>query len=491
MSKLINRISELSDQQPNKISLRSEHLTLSYSELYRNILEVETWFSQLRLKRIAIWMDNSIEWVVMQLAAFKTGITVVPVPTFFSQEQVLHLLSETQPELIISNLPLSGLFCDSAPVDFPGLYSVIAYNCEWDTALQVDRIEDVALITYTSGSTGNPKGVLIGHSLLDSVCQGLAESLETMELTRHACVLPLAVMLENIAGVFLPLYLGAEIHIQSCESWGVKGSSQVDASSFLVNLMRIQPETLILTPELLKLLLGIAVKGTDLSFLKFIAVGGGKVPLAELQLSKKLELPVYEGYGLTECGSVVALNTPALHKRGSVGIPLPHLHLSFNPAGEILVSGACMSGYLGDAENSIEQINTGDLGYLDEEGFLYVTGRSKNLQINSYGRNFSPEWIEAKLNGIPGVIRSVVYGESLPSIRAFIQLVEGTDEKQIEHGLREVNLQLPDYARVWQWKHVRSEDIRSGALLTANGRPRRDQFLRYFDINFEFKEVAQ
>ena len=157
-------------------------------------------------------------------------------------------------------------------------------------------------------------------------------------------------------------------------------------------LRETSPHSLIVTPQLLKLLCYlIENKLLDPADLKFIAVGGGHVGAQLINLARSNRLPVFEGYGLTEFSSVATLNTPTANRAHSVGKPLPHVQLCIAPDGEILLSRL-------NAENT--KVGTGDLGSIDSDGFVYISGRKKNTLVLSTGRNVSPEWIEAELQSV-------------------------------------------------------------------------------------------
>ena len=221
--------------------------------------------------------------------------------------------------------------------------------------------------------------------------------------------------------------------------------------------------------------------------LRFVAVGGGKVAPDLIGHARALGLPVYEGYGLSECGSVVALNGPDTDLLGSVGLPLPHCRVTIAADGEVMVSGSAMLGYLGEegaAANPLAtgkpadpQIATGDLGHLDEEGYLHITGRKKNVQITAFGRNFSPEWVEAQAQLCPAIARIVIFGDGQPANVALIQPLPGS-QSQLAEQIARLNRQLPDYARIHHWLPV-ALDQHPG-LLTANGRPRRNEIYQHF-----------
>ena len=149
--------------------------------------------------------------------------------------------------------------------------------------------------------------------------------------------------------------------------------------------------------------------------LRFIAVGGAPVAPDLLARATALGLPVYEGYGLSECASVVCLNTPEARRAGTVGRPLPHVQIRVDERGELHVRGATMLGYLGEAPAIADaEVATGDLGTLDADGHVRIHGRLRNVYITSFGRNVSPEWVEREIAAEPGIGQVLVHGEARP-----------------------------------------------------------------------------
>jgi long-subunit acyl-CoA synthetase (AMP-forming) len=193
-------------------------------------------------------------------------------------------------------------------------------------------------------------------------------------------------------------------------------------------------------------------------------------------------LPIFEGYGLSECASVVCLNTPDAAHRGSVGKPLPHSVVSVDENGEIHVAGAVMSGYVGGQPHAPDAaIATGDLGEIDPDGFVYVRGRRKNLIINSYGRNLSPEWIESELAQESAIGQAVVFGEARERLVALIApLHPGVSETVIAECVARANARLPAYARVARFLMLDERPSVANGLATGNGRPRRRQIQERF-----------
>jgi long-subunit acyl-CoA synthetase (AMP-forming) len=257
----------------------------------------------------------------------------------------------------------------------------------------------------------------------------------------------------------------------------------LDPQKLLRTLATVQPESIVLVPELLRLLVRAAQGGYKLpSTLKFIAVGGAAVSRSLLDEAAEIGLPVYEGYGLSECASVVCLNTPDATRRGSVGRPLPHVRVRLDEGGQIRVSGAVMSGYLGDEEQRTPlEIATGDLGEIDNEGYIYVRGRLRNIFITSLGRNVSPEWVERELSHEPAIRHAFAYGEAQPSVTALLSPARpGLEAAAIEQAVSRANARLPDYAQVRRWACMPETPTFANGLLTANGRLRREQVLARF-----------
>ncbi|MDO6593531.1 AMP-binding protein [Neptuniibacter sp. 1_MG-2023] len=488
MSQLLKKIQAYSISQPDKTAFKSHLGQISYAELYKQVESLATHLKQTHCAILGIWADNSPQWVITQLAAMSAGINVIPMPIFFSPSQVQHLINSANIELIVLDERLKLAY---PQVDFesytnaqlPLPSGLSAYQKSTHTGSTTNL--STALVTFTSGSTGTPKGVCIDFDLIDQMCSSLHSLTHNLGVQKHLCLLPLAVMLENIAGAFLPLYAGETIVIDSSEITGLRGSSQSDIQQLGLYLSAEQPHSLIVTPELLKLLLLLKQQGQALDYLKLVAVGGGKVPKRLLQQANALNIPVYEGYGLSECGSVVALNTPNATKLGSAGKPLLHCNVKISDSGEILVYGPHMSGYLDEPVSVSDHISTGDLGYIDEDGFLFITGRIKNIQINSFGRNFSPEWIEAEINGLSGVIRSAIFGDGKPYITALIQTIPGVSESQIQQQIQQLNQSLPDYAQIKATLPMSAEVLTNHGLLTANGRIKRETIKHYYAQQIE------
>jgi len=287
--------------------------------------------------------------------------------------------------------------------------------------------------------------------------------------------MPLSTLLENIAGVYTPILLGAQCITPSLRTLGI-GYGFLDPTAFVTAITRTAPHSLILPPELLRVLVVTAQRGwTPPADLRFIAVGGASVSQSLLDEAASRGLPAYQGYGLSECASVVCLNTPAASRAGSVGRVLPHARVRIDAQGQILVRGATMRGYLGHDSVEGAEIATGDLGSIDADGYVYVHGRLKNMFITSMGRNVSPEWVEGELLSDPCIGQAVVCGEARPWPIALVHPASAAvTDRQIDRTIANANQRLPAYAQVRHWSLLPEPLSFANGLLTANGRPRRD-----------------
>jgi long-chain acyl-CoA synthetase len=457
-----------------RIALTDEWQSFAYADLRAAVDAESRWLARSGVRGCALLADNGASWVIADLSLMQSQALHVPLPSWFTQEQIDHVLDDAGMEFVLTDQPRrfverSAAFqmCGTAP------RSQLTLLRREGPALSLVPA-GVAKVTYTSGSTGAPKGVCLTLQALESVARSVA-SATALTIERHLCAMPLATLLENVAGVYGSILLEATCAVPSSRACGI-GYGSVDATAFVRTISRTLPHSLIVPPELLRLLIAAARKGWRAPVeLRFIAVGGATVSQALLDEAITLGLPAYQGYGLSECGSVVSLNTPAEMRAGSVGKPLPHARVRIDQRGQIVIGGAVMSGYVRQDAGASREIETGDLGEIDTDGYLFVRGRIKNMFITSMGRNLSPEWIEAELTREPGIAQAVVSGEGKPWPCALICPSSRTVTAQdVERAVSRANERLPNYAQVRKWVILPQPLSFAGGTLTANGRPRRD-----------------
>lgn len=476
-------IKKFASTTPSKIALKGSQSSFSYADLNLELIRLMNKLQSVNPAVLGIVMDNSPAWAIVDLAAMALGITTVPLPLFFSPEQMAHAIHDAGIDVIVSDKPIhletllvSQKIKICSEVNYLVGDKVLTQFALDTTEHQLRTIpEHTAKITYTSGTTGKPKGVCLSLSTMQAVAHSLQVATHAEARDQHLSILPLSTLLENIAGLYVPLLSGATTVILPLEEVGLTGSSGFNVQKFMHAIISQNATSLILTPELLLALVSAVEAGLPKpEQLRFVAVGGASVSPRLLARAQALSLPVFEGYGLSECASVVALNSAQARKTGSVGKPLAHVGLSFSHEGEVLVSGACMLGYLGQAHEAASVLATGDIGYLDEDGYLHITGRKKNIFITSFGRNVAPEWVERELTLSPIIKQAALFGEAMPCNTAVIVAAPQASEEAIQNAIDQVNQGLPDYARVTYWLTADAPFSPQNGQLTANGRLRRE-----------------
>jgi long-chain acyl-CoA synthetase len=420
-------------------------------------------------------MDNSPAWVIADLAAALADVVHVPLPLFFTPEQLAHALQAAAVDTLLVPAALAARWpqAPAQPCELAGQ----ALVCLRLPATPLALPAGTAKITFTSGTTGAPKGVCLEGAALQRVAAGLVQAMEPLDIRRHLCALPLAVLLENIAGVMAPLRRGATCVVLPLAELGLKGSSSFDAARFHAAVIEQQPDSIILLPQMLRAWAGhLMLSGQRApASLKLVAVGGAAVGAKLLAGARALGIPAHEGYGLSEGASVQTLNLPGADRPGSAGRPLPHARLRVAADGEIEVAGSLFAGYLRDPTPVPDWWPSGDLGHVDADGFVHISGRKKHLLITAFGRNVSPEWVETALRGEPAIAQAVVFGDGQPALSAVLWPLQAEvdDDARLQAAVDAANALLPDYARVQSWVRARAAFSPETGLATANGRPQR------------------
>jgi long-subunit acyl-CoA synthetase (AMP-forming) len=392
------------------LAVSDQHGQLSRRELFARVAALAADLES-QPRTIGIYAPNEVGWVVAQLACALAGKIVVPLPTFFSPVQLGHVVRDASVELILVSEQTAALAVRSGvPTNVIDIHPV--------GAGLPDVIDGFGQIVYTSGSTGQPKGVRHQSGQIAWSATALASATAASATDSYLSVLPLPLLLETICSIFIPTSLGAYVHFDTGLSERVgRGDATGIAEAFDAH----RPTTSVLVPQLLKHWVAElqAVGETAPSSLRFVAVGGAPVPRQVANAAWGLGIPVHEGYGLSECCSVVAVNRPKERRPGTVGQPLSGLSVLIDD-GEIVVDGPSITdGYLGQ-EQANGPWRTGDLGEIDRDGFVTVHGRKDSLLVTSFGRNVIPEWIETMLLGDPRIAFCAVTGHGEPHLTALL-----------------------------------------------------------------------
>jgi long-subunit acyl-CoA synthetase (AMP-forming) len=475
MRQLFDSMKRHASEAGDLLAVSDLHGQLSRHELFARVTALAADLG-VQPRTIGIHAPNGLGWVIAQLACAFAGKIVVPLPTFFSPAQLGHVVRDASVELILSSEQTAALAVRSGvPTHEIDIHRV-------GTGLP-DVIDGFGQIIYTSGSTGQPKGVRHQSGQIAWSAAALGSATAANATDSYLSVLPLPLLLETICSIFIPASLGACVHFDTCLAERVgRGDAAGIAKAFEIH----RPTTSVLVPQLLKRWVAElqAVSQTAPSSLRFVAVGGAPVPKQVADSAWSLGIPVHEGYGLSECCSVVAVNRPKERRPGTVGHPLSGLSLSIDN-GEIVVDGPSITdGYLGQGP-ATGPWRTGDLGAVDRDGFLTVHGRKDSLLVTSFGRNVSPEWIETMLLADPRIALCTVAGQGEPYLTALL-IPTPQGAAWFAKATRADILQLlsdrcsdaPDYAVPRDYVVVSLEEALNNQLL-SNGRPVRKAIGRF------------
>lgn len=476
MNSLLACLRQQAAETPRAIALCSGETELDYAQLLDDVDRVACRLTAQRVRSLGLYLDNGIEWIVVDLAAVAAGIRIVPLPWFFSQEQIAHAVASGGVDSVV--------YADAPP---PGTeFSSKVFELYRETRLQpVSPLSGAAVggpagnckISFTSGTTGRPRGVAVEQVFIEQTCRSIASAIPHRAIDRHLGLLPYSTLLENIAGVYVPLMLGKTVHAEPAAAVGLTPDLGMDPARLQKIFNRIEPSSLIMTPQLLELLCRLAEAGAiDPDCLAFVAVGGALVGDKLVTRAHATGIPAYEGYGLTEFGSVAILNRPGAERIGSVGKPLPGVEVSFADDGEI-----CLATELPGVDREQPRrvrVETGDYGAVDEDGFVYVHGRKSSLIVLPNGRNVSPEWVEAELNASTLIAQSFVFAGPGSGLSALLFPATALSADEIDIEIARINRELPPYARIRSWHRMSRPFTTNNQMLTANGRLRRAQIGR-------------
>lgn len=459
-------------------ALVAQSRCFTYNELLGRIHAGAEWAKCLP-DRVGLLFTNSADYALADLALSFAGKELVPLPAFFSDGQLRH---------IVRTAALSYLVTDAICGERARALGLIASELGATPVSVAAAAPDSRRIIFTSGTTAEPKGVRLSARQMFASIRALASATDASAEDRYLSVLPSALLLEQIAGLYLPLHVGAAIHMPITSHGNAHGFS-VAAATEAANLTAT-----VLVPELLHSWTSEleALDRNAPTSLRFVAVGGAPVPLSLIAAARRRGIPVYEGYGLTECCSVVSVNRPPEHGIGTAGRPLPGVEVTIRD-GEIIVSGpTIMNGYLGGPDVTGNWA-TGDLGDFDAQRRLIVKGRKDNIIVTSTGRNISPEWIE-QLIASDGHIRRCVVVEKDGGLVAVIVPTEKSitpSTSKMRDILASASRSAPEYARPHQYLLLAENDLHHLGLLTPNGRPRRSDIRRLVKARSETLSDAQ
>lgn len=488
--------------------------------------------------RVGIMSRTRYEWTVADLALWSVGAVPVPVYETSSQEQVTWILGDSGAVAVLVEDQAMMAVVAAAREDLPGLRDMwcidagavdelVAAGSEVDAEAVAQRRagvrrEDLATIIYTSGTTGRPKGCELTHDNFMALSENAAERLSVVIKASGSATL-----------LFLPLaHVFARFIEVVCLHAGARLGHTPDPKTVLDDLAAFRPTFVLAVPRVFEkihnsaeqkaiaggkgkifhwaasvaqeysraldgrgpgvLLRAQHLLADRLVYGKLRAAMGGQVTYAisgGAALGERLGhfyrgigLVVLEGYGLTETTAPATVNTPDMIRIGSVGRPLPGVSVRIGEDGEIFIQGVGLfHGYHGNPAGTAEAtpdgwLATGDLGELDQDGFLRITGRKKEILVTAGGKNISPGPVEDELRAHPLISQCMVVGDGRPFVAALVTL----DEEMLPgwaaaHGLAGLTL---EQARTHELVLAEVQ----GAIDAANTHVSRAESIRKFVI---------
>jgi long-chain acyl-CoA synthetase len=425
---------------PDAPALCFRDTTFTYGELLTLIEGFAHGVTSLRLHRparIAVLLPNCPQFIIAYLGAGRAGASVVPINVLYRPDEVRYILADSEIELLITAEPFRPLVEALRP-HVPALKHVVMVTENPVTADEIDfralcgRLagplhphtrESVAVILYTSGTTGRPKGAMLTHRNLLANAQSCADALPVSPTDCFLSALPLFHAFAAMAFLVLPVSLGARIQLM--ERFLPAHTLQLMSDSGATIFGGV--------PSMFSLMLQLADQThPDLSKLRLCVSGGAPLPPEVwIAFEEAYDAKMIEGYGLTEAAPVVTVNPPyGLRKPGSVGLPVPGVQVKIvddqgrpvvgEAIGELLVRGEnVMTGYLNRPQETKEIIqhgwlHTGDLTRQDADGYLFIVGRKKELILVG-GLNVYPGEVERVLLEHPAVVEAAAFGVTDPT----------------------------------------------------------------------------
>ncbi len=434
-------------------SIRKKDLSVSsftFSEVFALSTEFSAYLRALGLKKgdhVAIVGENSPEWAISYFAVIWAGAIAVPLDARARTEHVKQVLGLSDSRFLIASAGFAEVLGNTGTVQHViPMDKALETQMDTEKTVPAEKSEppDIADIVFTSGTTGNPKGVMLSHGSIMSNLGTLYSAFPITDKDTAFSILPIHHVYERIGGILLSFYCGQSVFF----------SRSIKPREMLSDLKVARPTVWLNTPLILERLLQrieqgkaknfltralpsklfgkMAKKRLGLDRLRLIVSGGAALSEAASEGLEKYEFPLFQGYGMSETCAVIAVNPFLKPKNASGGMVLENSEVEIRDVdsegiGEICVRGAnVMNGYYKNPGATREILSddgwlrTGDLGYFDHEGYLYITGRKKSVIVTKGGKNISPEEIEEKLTPLETIEEAVVFSPDDERIQAVI-----------------------------------------------------------------------
>ncbi len=486
----------INPQDLSSVAIITENGNITFKELFQRINAYAKLYKDKSYQIVGVYGENSIDWISAFYSGLQNNCIVVPIDYQSSHDDVAYILNDCKPELLfVSPKQKADIDIISKKIDYtPDVCYMgnITPDTDYQWKMQVEP-DKTAVIIYTSGTTGNPKGVMLSFKNLISNISGVSKDVRIFTLERQTLMLlPLHHIFPLIGTMMAPFYVGGTIVM----------SPSMQSSDLLETLKNNKVAIIIGVPRLYELLYkGLKTK-IDASFatrtifklaklinskslskkifkkvhdgfggnVLYLVSGGAALPKHVGSFFMTLGFDVLEGFGMTEASPMITFTRPGRVIIGSPGEALPGLSIEIRD-GEVVAKGDnIMQGYYNQPEETAQVIKdgwlyTGDLGYLDK-GYLFITGRRKEIIVLSSGKNINPVELESKLEKDFDVIKEVgvilhnnfLHAIIFPDYAKLAELgIENFEDYFRENVLSVFNKKQSSYKQIVQFTLINNE----------------------------------
>ncbi len=484
---------------PDKKAIIAAQGDITYTGLLSNSAQLASIFKDKGFSKVAIYAENSPFWIYAFYAALQNKCIAVPIDFLASAEDVSYIIDDCKPELLFISEGMKESFekveklCSHKPEILVFEEIRLTNEVIENVWIGPEDEETTAVIIYTSGTTGSPKGVMLSYT---NIIQNMTAVIDCEIFTPDRQVmifLPLHHVFPLVGSLMVPIYVGTTVvmapSMQSADLLKTFADNQVGVFLGVPRLYELMYKGIkakIDKSAVGKVLLNLVMKTKNRKLgkmvfgkvhksfgghLQYMIAGGAALNKEVGHFFYYLGFDILEGFGMTEAAPMITFPRPGKVKIGSTGQALPGLSVEIRD-GEIVAKGpSIMKGYYNRPEETAEVIrdgwlHTGDLGHFDNEGFLYITGRKKEIIILPNGKNVNPVEIENKLAGFSPAIKEAgvfLHNEILHAVihpdLGFLSENGITDFNQYfrDEIITPFNAEMSSYKRIMQFTIVRTE----------------------------------
>jgi len=484
---------------PDKKALITIQGDITYTQLLKRVQQFALLFADKGFTKVAIYAENSPSWIYAFYAALQNDCISIPIDFLASAEDVAYIIDDCQPDLLFTSSGMTELF---EKVDLKTRHKpevlvfeeiVIDESTPESQWLGPDDDDTTAVIIYTSGTTGSPKGVMLSYTNIHQNMKGVIDCKIYIPERQVMIFLPLHHIFPLVGSMMIALFVGASIpmvpSMQSPDLMKTFADNEVGVFlgvPRLYELMYRGIKAKIDKSAIARFLLWVVLSTKNRKLgktlfkkvhdgfgghLQYMISGGAALNKEVGAFFYGLGFDIMEGFGMTEAAPMIAFPRPGNIVIGATGQALPGLTVEIRD-GEVVAKGpSIMKGYYNRSEETAEVIidgwlHTGDLGYLDRNGFLYITGRKKEIIVLPNGKNINPVEIEMKLDGFSPAIKEAgvfMHNEMLHAvILPDFSFLSASGVQDINLYFREnvispFNAEMSSYKRIMQFTLVNSE----------------------------------